>query len=376
MTYSDDEGETWSQPVDLPGTLAGERHKAVYDPISGRLLIAFRRVNYDLNQNGVLDDENDWRCGGWEAWVGTYEDLMAQKPGDFTFVLDMDYAPSRYGGDTGYTGITVLEDGTFVMNSYGHFDEQISKDSLKNNINVYGDICYIRQAKFKLGEIENDFGRIDRAKINGIIQEAEGLLQKEGEYTADSFAAFKNELEAAKAAVRDNASQQIQLDQRAAALEAAIAGLTKSDPTTDTGNWFDQDVFIPTNAERTEGKWVRYNEEGVMVKGEDFRYGGWYWFDPITGEMSKGFVFIPEEGTEGKWVYYDEINGQMHHGESCIDGNWYYFDDWTGKMVHGEYYRDNNWYYYDQVTGIMAHGRVTLPNGEQAYYDEVTGVRR
>ncbi len=156
------------------------------------------------------------------------------------------------------------------------------------------------------------------------------------------------------------------------------------DPLTDAWYWFDQDgtmatdkdVFIPTNAERTEGKWVRYNPEGGMVKGEDFRYGGWYWFNPITGEMIKDFAFIPEEGTEGKWVYYDKINGQMHHGESCIDGNWYYFDEWTGKMVHGEYYRDNNWYYYDDVTGIMAHGWVTLPNGERAYYDEVTGVRR
>ena len=33
LIYSDDEGKTWSEPMDLPGTLAGERHKAVYDPI-------------------------------------------------------------------------------------------------------------------------------------------------------------------------------------------------------------------------------------------------------------------------------------------------------------------------------------------------------
>lgn len=155
------------------------------------------------------------------------------------------------------------------------------------------------------------------------------------------------------------------------------------DPGTDAWYWFDadgtmatnKDVFIPTNAERTEGKWVRYDANGGMVKGEDYRYGGWYWFDPTTGEMIKGFVFIPEEGTEGKWVYYDDINGQMHHGESCINGNWYYFDDWTGKMVHGEYCRNGNWYYYDQNTGIMAHGWVTLPNGTSVYYDDVTGVR-
>ena len=156
------------------------------------------------------------------------------------------------------------------------------------------------------------------------------------------------------------------------------------DPQTDAWYWFDgdgsmatnKDVFVPTNDQRTEGKWVRYDVNGRMKKGEDYRYGGWYWFDPVTGEMIKDFVFIPEAGTEGKWVYYDEVDGKMHHGESCIDGNWYYFDEWTGKMVHGEYYRNGNWYYYDQITGIMAHGWVTLPNGTRAYYDEITGIRR
>ena len=156
------------------------------------------------------------------------------------------------------------------------------------------------------------------------------------------------------------------------------------DPQTDAWYWFDEDgtmardkdVFVPTNAERTEGKWVRYDADGGMVKGEEFRYGGWYWFDPVTGEMIKDFVFIPEEGTEGKWVYYDQINGQMHHGESCIDGNWYYFDEWTGKMTHGECYRNNAWYYYDQITGIMAHGWTELPDGTSAFYDDVSGMRR
>ncbi len=156
------------------------------------------------------------------------------------------------------------------------------------------------------------------------------------------------------------------------------------DPQTDAWYWFDgdgsmatnKDVLVPTNDLRTEGKWVRYDVNGRMKKGEDYRYGGWYWFDPVTGEMIKDFVFIPEAGTEGKWVYYDEVDGKMHHGESCIDGNWYYFDEWTGKMVHGEYYRNGNWYYYDQITGIMAHGWVTLPNGTRAYYDEITGIRR
>lgn len=112
------------------------------------------------------------------------------------------------------------------------------------------------------------------------------------------------------------------------------------DPLSDAWYWFDadgimaanKDVFIPSNPERTEGKWVRYDENGGMIKGEDFRYGGWYWFDPITGEMYKGFINIPDGTEDGKWVYYDPITGQMHHGECYIDGERYYFDDVTGEM--------------------------------------------
>ena len=59
LIYSDDEGETWSEPMDLPGSLAGERHKASYDPISGRLVITFREIKYDLNGNNKFDGYND-----------------------------------------------------------------------------------------------------------------------------------------------------------------------------------------------------------------------------------------------------------------------------------------------------------------------------
>ena len=82
------------------------------------------------------------------------------------------------------------------------------------------------------------------------------------------------------------------------------------DPETNAWYWFDadgtmahdKDVYLPAG-----NKWVRYDSEGHMVKGEDFRYGGWYWFDPTTGEMLKGFVFVPSNG--GKWVFYDYVTG-------------------------------------------------------------------
>lgn len=65
LIYSDDEGETWSKPMDLPGSLAGERHKIAYDPISGRLLVTFREINYDLNGNNRFDGGSDWNAGDW-----------------------------------------------------------------------------------------------------------------------------------------------------------------------------------------------------------------------------------------------------------------------------------------------------------------------
>ena len=175
------------------------------------------------------------------------------------------------------------------------------------------------------------------------------------------------------------------------------------DPETDAWYWFDadgtmakdKDVFIPAKNQKdtddsdsddleAAGKWVRYDENGLMIKGEDYRYGGWYDFDAITGEMVKGFSYLPDTETndskdtenttpEGKWVYYDEITGQMHHGESYIHENWYRFDDVTGAMVHGEYVNDNGWYRYDDITGIMVHGEYVNDNGWYRY-DDVTGV--
>lgn len=154
------------------------------------------------------------------------------------------------------------------------------------------------------------------------------------------------------------------------------------DPVSNAWYWFDddgtmavdKDVFIPTNVERSKGKWVRYDVNGAMVKGEDWRYGGWYWFDPTTGEMIKGFVLVPVREGGYKWVYYDDVNGQMHHGESCINGGWYRFNDITGEMVHGEYCNSvGSWYYYDEITGIMQKGRVTH-HGNEYYYDPYSGI--
>lgn len=89
------------------------------------------------------------------------------------------------------------------------------------------------------------------------------------------------------------------------------------DPSSNAWYWLDadgtmahdKDVYQSSN----DGKWVRYDSAGHMIKGEDYRYDGWYFFDYTTGAMAKGMKHISSNG--GKWVYYDWINGQMAHGE-------------------------------------------------------------
>lgn len=80
------------------------------------------------------------------------------------------------------------------------------------------------------------------------------------------------------------------------------------DPESDEWYWADadctiakdKDVYIPKdetkkNADGTwgDGKWVRVDEQGVMVKGADFTSSGdLYVFDKITGEMYHGEKYL------------------------------------------------------------------------------------
>jgi len=128
------------------------------------------------------------------------------------------------------------------------------------------------------------------------------------------------------------------------------------DPQSDAWYWFDsngimatnKDVFIPTNVERTEGKWVRYNETGGMVKGEDYCNGGWYYFEPVTGTMMKGPVILED----GRKVFYDTITGQMLKGTHKINQQIFVFDENDGHLISGNeslfwIYADGKSYWYE-----------------------------
>lgn len=223
MIYSDDEGKTWSKPMDLPGSLAGERHKAAYDPISGRLVISFREIQYDLNGNNTFDGEDDWTAGEWVAWVGTYEDLMEQRDGQYRIEICKDYSKSAKSGDTGYAGVVVLDDGTFIMDSYGHWDEEFSNNWTGG---VTKDLSYIKQAKFKLSEIDNMAGLIDRSELEELIDKVSGL--NKNEYTPETWSDFEIALNEA-INVKDNVeSTQYEIDKAKEKLSKSFDNLKKN----------------------------------------------------------------------------------------------------------------------------------------------------
>ncbi len=99
---SDDEGATWSAPKFLPGTLSGDRHQAKYAP-DGRLVIVFR----DMAAGSPTR-------GHFVGWVGTYDDIVRQREGQYRLKLLHNYA----GTDCGYPGLELLPDGTFVATTY------------------------------------------------------------------------------------------------------------------------------------------------------------------------------------------------------------------------------------------------------------------
>jgi hypothetical protein len=94
--FSRDEGQTWSTPVDTSWGLTGDRHMGVTTR-DGRLVIAFR------------DKAKDSRSlNHFVAWVGTYDDIRQGRPGQYRIKLLHSYA----GGDCGYPGMELLDDGT------------------------------------------------------------------------------------------------------------------------------------------------------------------------------------------------------------------------------------------------------------------------
>ncbi len=128
VSFSTDEGVTWSEPKELPAALNGERHKAEYTA-DGRLFITFRSIERGKKAEAhkLSTTMGGWISEGWIAWVGTYDDLKNGTEGQYRIKLahiytDDQTAPEYYANaDTGYCGNTVLSDGTIMTSTYGKF---------------------------------------------------------------------------------------------------------------------------------------------------------------------------------------------------------------------------------------------------------------
>lgn len=104
VMFSQDEGETWSEPVDTPWGLSGDRHIGVQLE-DGRWVFAFR----DQAPNSPTKHH-------FVAWVGDYEDIKNGTPGDYRIKLLHSYA--KRTADNGYPGVELLPDGTLVITTY------------------------------------------------------------------------------------------------------------------------------------------------------------------------------------------------------------------------------------------------------------------
>ncbi len=105
VVFSEDGGRSWSAPRELPAALTGDRHTAVRTA-DGRYFISFR----DTARHSMTQ-------GDWVAWVGTWEDLVEGREGQYRVRLK----DNLHRWDCAYPGVVLLPDDTIVATTYGHW---------------------------------------------------------------------------------------------------------------------------------------------------------------------------------------------------------------------------------------------------------------
>ena len=184
-----------------------------------------------------------------------------------------------------------------------------------------------------------------------------------------------------------------------------------------------KDVYQESNG----GKWVRYDANGHMIKGWDTNDDGTYYFDFVTGAMTKGDATIDGlpccfdtvtgiglncawKRINGKDYWYEggkrqgyDPNNAAYRGKEIYDpasNGWYWLDnvqqgakavskdvyqessggkwvryDANGQMIKGWNTNADGTYYFNPITGAMAKGTTTI-DGMTYYFDPATGVKR
>ncbi len=135
------------------------------------------------------------------------------------------------------------------------------------------------------------------------------------------------------------------------------------------------------------GKWVRYDENGYMIKGWQNTELGKYYFDQTYGTMAKGYATI--EGTE---YYFDEATGLLvseigevpTDGWKVMDGKSYWYessvrqgfkvdDTYRGKEIYDA--ESDGWYWLDNVQGgAKAVSKDVYQESYSAYPDREDGT--
>lgn len=178
------------------------------------------------------------------------------------------------------------------------------------------------------------------------------------------------------------------------------------------------------------GKWVRYDENGHMVKGWQTTEKGTYYFDPTYGTMAKGVTEIDgvpcafdqntgigldkqwvtingadywyekgvRQGLEGRgkeiydpasdaWYWLDSVDqGKKATSKDVYQeseaGQWADRPDGTGKWVRydAQGHMIKGWsadkrYYFDPIYGTMAKGDAVI-DGRTYHFDKNTGIRQ
>jgi hypothetical protein len=135
IIFSNDEGENWSHPRSMPNELTGDRHVLKYTT-DGRVLVVFRDISRatvkpdlekkadeikEANLSAVAAQigEGSPTEGDWVGWIGTWNDLIKGREGEYR----IRFKDNIHKWDCCYPGVELLNDGTFVVTTYGHWEK-------------------------------------------------------------------------------------------------------------------------------------------------------------------------------------------------------------------------------------------------------------
>lgn len=163
-------------------------------------------------------------------------------------------------------------------------------------------------------------------------------------------------------------------------------GSTPVDPDPDVPVTPD-DTYTGWRTENGKDYWyedgVKQGTEGRGKEIYDPESDAWYWLDAIQGgakAVSKDVYQESEAGQwadnpdgTGKWVRYDE-NGHMVKGWQVTSTGTYYFDEVTGAMAKGVGIIANRYCAFDPVTGNAIDMQWQNENGNEYWYEG--GIRQ